>query len=866
MGHWVDKIQDQLLAAGILLAILLVFFARALPPDKVLSPADLIFTTPVFAEAAPAGFKMPGNQLLFDQAYQFTPWRYLAWRSLREGVLPLWNPYSSCGTPFLATMQSALLYPINLLLVLVPFESTFVWSAIIRLWIAGLSTYVLSAYYGLHKLPSLIAAVSFMLCGFLIVWLGHPHTNVAVWLPSIILCAEGLVRADGSRKSARWIALSGILIGIQFTGGHIETSADILITYATYYLIRWYQLRREGSVRNCRRATRQLILYPTCSVLLGVAIGAVQLIPFLEWLPNSAIFGERMSAGVAFFDPTFILHVFSLPLMAYPNIYNNPTWAYPYWSFLFLWSNYNEMILYAGTISLILAFAAMARRQACFVSLVNAWVIVSLLSLGRACRFPIADLLNQLPVVRLGMPERLRLIFSFGVCVLAGIGAQQLLCAEDTSRSAARSTVMRLSAAITALGFAIMIAANSLIPYASDGILDQIKQRIERVYLSERIPTQTLQHYLDEAQKMILGMRTAFEPSNVAMYEPIVWASALALLLFLCSRYPRGLRSNLAGGVLFLLVCADLISFGMMYNPTVAREHFFPRTPVTLALEDTGLNYRATFLDMDLIADAHLMYGIYEVRGMDFLAKWYRRYLGLVPGHVPWPGYGYAFASADSPLLRALGLRYVVASRAKAIEKKGLELNDYGTCLVGKILNGRKRASTAYSVDKVRNDDEAVKKLGKNPEKIYSEVLIIADGENAADDVKQEGSGFEAVDVIYSSTDEVRIKARTDRSGHLILWDTYYPGWKAYVDGTEGRIYRANLAFRSVHLEPGEHDVRFVFKPMSFYLGLFLSCVGIAVSMVLISWSSRTVGHALAGSAVRTAATANGSCRCSMKG
>src|SRR5439155_1237208 len=80
--------------------------------------------------------------LAFDVAYQFVPWRHFAWESLRQGRLPLWNPYSLAGTPFIASMQSAVFYPINLLFTPLPFARTFAWSALLRLWIAGFSAYL----------------------------------------------------------------------------------------------------------------------------------------------------------------------------------------------------------------------------------------------------------------------------------------------------------------------------------------------------------------------------------------------------------------------------------------------------------------------------------------------------------------------------------------------------------------------------------------------------------------------------------------------------------------------------------------------------------------------------------------------------
>lgn len=67
----------------------------------------------------------------------------------------------------------------------------------------------------------------------------------------------------------------------------------------------------------------------------------------------------------------------------------------------------------------------------------------------------------------------------------------------------------------------------------------------------------------------------------------------------------------------------------------------------------------------------------------------------------------------------------------------------------------------------------------------------------------------------------------------LFMSETYYPGWKVYIDGNEGTIYRANYAFRAVPLNPGNHRVVFVYKPLSVILGGVITLVGI-VAIVLI--------------------------------
>ena len=62
------------------------------------------------------------------------------------------------------------------------------------------------------------------------------------------------------------------------------------------------------------------------------------------------------------------------------------------------------------------------------------------------------------------------------------------------------------------------------------------------------------------------------------------------------------------------------------------------------------------------------------------------------------------------------------------------------------------------------------------------------------------------------------MNVRTSQSGYLVLADTWYPGWKAQVDGLDASLLRANLMFRAVHLEAGEHVVRFTTSRSRFEL------------------------------------------------
>ena len=70
--------------------------------------------------------------------------------------------------------------------------------------------------------------------------------------------------------------------------------------------------------------------------------------------------------------------------------------------------------------------------------------------------------------------------------------------------------------------------------------------------------------------------------------------------------------------------------------------------------------------------------------------------------------------------------------------------------------------------------------------------------------------------------------------GYLVLLDSYYPGWRAYLDGKEVEILRANYAFRAVEVGSGRHRVEFRYRPTSFYTGMAITLISVLVGVATL--------------------------------
>ncbi|MCL6430715.1 MAG: YfhO family protein, partial [Anaerolineae bacterium] len=90
----------------------------------------------------------------------------------------------------------------------------------------------------------------------------------------------------------------------------------------------------------------------------------------------------------------------------------------------------------------------------------------------------------------------------------------------------------------------------------------------------------------------------------------------------------------------------------------------------------------------------------------------------------------------------------------------------------------------------------------------------------------------------------VRVRVRTAAEAYLVLADSYYPGWKARVDGREVALLRADVALRAVRVPAGEHVIEFTYDPLSWRLGLAVSLVaGAALVAVATTRLRKVVVH-----------------------
>ena len=91
--------------------------------------------------------------------------------------------------------------------------------------------------------------------------------------------------------------------------------------------------------------------------------------------------------------------------------------------------------------------------------------------------------------------------------------------------------------------------------------------------------------------------------------------------------------------------------------------------------------------------------------------------------------------------------------------------------------------------------------------------------------------------IIEYSINKIILKISNMCDSKLMSSEVDYPGWKASVDGKNTPIIKSNIAFRTIYLPKGEHQVEYYFYPYIYILGLITSIFSLITFYLIIKYS-----------------------------
>ena len=133
---------------------------------------------------------------------------------------------------------------------------------------------------------------------------------------------------------------------------------------------------------------------------------------------------------------------------------------------------------------------------------------------------------------------------------------------------------------------------------------------------------------------------------------------------------------------------------------------------------------------------------------------------------------------------------------------------------------------------------ERVKDPSFNPE---HSVILAKAGEDIFNSARPAATNSDKarVEWIHRDINSFQLKVNAPTPGVLVASQTYYPGWKASIDGVTVPVVAANYALAAILLPSGPHDVRFFYAPASIRIGAIASALSLVILASLV-WFLRS--------------------------
>lgn len=406
--------KNDFLSLGFLTFVILIFFRSFFLQGKVPIPTDTLVNLfhpfrDYYAKEYPRGIPYK-NPLVGDPINQQIPWKDLAINLMKDGQLPLWNPYQMAGYPLLGNIQSAPVYPFNLILSLFPFVPAWSFFIMLQQLLGAFFMYMYLRNRGLSYEGSILGGLSFSFSGFMISWLEWGTiAHTAIWLPFMLLAVDKLVL-----KKYRWsVGLVGGL-GSSYLAGHLQTFLYSFGIVIAYFVFRYLSTSRSKKVL----------------LVAGGAVIMTVLITFPIWFSQLQFIGlsARTIDQNWHQEGWFIPLAQSIQFLA-PDFFGNPATG----NYFGVW-NYGEFIGYVGIFPLLLVFVTLMYKKHKDVVF---WSGIACIALLFAFQTPLAKIpyTFTIPFLSSTQPTRLLFVVDSAFSILAAMGI-------DTLRKQKRSVLL----------------------------------------------------------------------------------------------------------------------------------------------------------------------------------------------------------------------------------------------------------------------------------------------------------------------------------------------------------------------------------------------------------------------------------------
>ncbi len=441
--------------------------------------------------------------------------------------------------------------------------------------------------------------------------------------------------------------------------------------------------------------------------------------------------------------------------------------------------------LYVGILPLALMVIAAALRP---TRKVIFWAVVALvallLSFGRHT-FIYALFYLFVPGFQLFQSqERAAFIVSFALSVLAGYGAAALLCQPEEWAERLLNRIRRGAGLATAVALLAMFAL--ALAWANTGQTDDAP----------------LASLLDAATRLVLFLAAAYTLLSIRLSLTDHARSFFAVSLVVIDLFTANANTN--------LVTTPLAELG-------------PPHPLVAQVQADGGVFRtyneALHPSYGVLTGIENSWGVSPIR-----LQRYEDFTQRVPLPRRW---------------ELLNVKYVFTWHSEITHTTPVgQHGEIGSAMyLQRLDQPGARAWIVYRTETIPDDSAALARLSEPAFNVRQTAIV-------AEPVSLGGAGEEGgsyrVEITGKHAGWLSLDVETERDGLLVISEQAYPGWRAWLDGREVPLVRADVILQALVVPPGRHRVEIRFDPLSVKIGLAMTLLTMLVSGGWLFWALRT--------------------------
>ena len=704
----------------------------------------------------------------------------------QTGRVPEWNPYLFGGLPYIAAMHGDIFYPTAWLRWFLPVDTAMNIGFFSHIVLAGVTMYAFLRALRVSWIGALVGGLAYELTG-IVASLVHPGHDGKLFVSALApLMLLALLRAVRDRRLSGY-GMFAILVGLVMLSPQYQMAYYALVASAIWTL---YLVFFDPERPNELRWPVELAL-AFGAVVLGLGIAAIQILPFLAYIPYSPRGAGGPSTGweyaTSFSMPP--IEIFTTVLPQFNGVLGN------YWGTNFFKSHTE----YLGAIVVTLAAIGVGDRSRRSLVRVLGIIAVLFLLIAFGGHTPFYRLWYEvMPMMKkVRAPGMAFFLVALPCAALTGFGVDRLLRREASLRA--------LLIPLGVLGgFALLGAV---------GVLQLVTIKLAAPEQAE--------HVAANAGALRTGALRLLAAVIVGGW--VLWGV-----------WSGKVRGALAAAALVLVVGADLWSIDRLFfefrDPAA---ELYKDDAVTSRLRATPKPFRV--LDAGVYQGSYLM--AHDIQTMlGYHGQEIRFYDELLGGKGQW-------RFAGNPNLHdLLSVRFILLPEPQAVPGFHQVLGPV-TTTPGTLAVLLERDTIAPYVrvfpGAAKLPEDQIPPTVIDPRFPVDDVVLYPDTAGVTPPPIRAGqlpapSPVKATLADWSPGNmRVTLAGRSDSTAYLLVSENWFPDWHAEVDGKPATLLRGDYTLMSVALPPGAREVRFHFASSSYTRGKVITFLSLALALAL---------------------------------